>query len=159
MWFYSIFSLTFMSSVQSFPLSPSITLFCLPISSELFHVQTGNNQAFTGSSRVEWGPYLRYTCQRLFYSVGDKNTPLHTMHRFTHAQWSWEWSVTNGDRLIQWESSLCHSAWICVCAVYKEPCFYEMPPDENEVLQKKVSYFKEKKETSKLQDKKINSNI
>lgn len=31
------------------------TLFCHSIFSRLFHVQTGNNQAFTGGSRVEWG--------------------------------------------------------------------------------------------------------
>lgn len=72
--FYSI-QFYFTLSIEIFTV---FTLLCLSAFSKLFHVQTGNNQAFTGSSHVEWGPYPQYTCQRLFYGVGDKNKPIHT---------------------------------------------------------------------------------
>lgn len=81
---FSPFSLSSVSSLQSFPLSFAVTLLCLSVFSKLFHVQTGNNQAFTRSSRVEWGPHPQYTCQRLLYSVGDKHTPIHTQRTDSH---------------------------------------------------------------------------
>lgn len=64
-------------TLQNVPSPLAITLFCLSVFSGLFDAQTGNNQAFTGSSRVERGPHTQYTCQRLFYDVRDKNTTIH----------------------------------------------------------------------------------
>lgn len=124
-----LFDLIFLPCLhyRAFPSLFAVTFFCLSIFSKLFHVQTGNNQTFTGGSRVEWGPYPQYTCQRLFYSVGDKKKCTHTLRK-THSTVDWgavsyKWWQIDPVRVQSVSpETMCDVDSVCVCVCIWRSC-------------------------------------
>lgn len=166
MWFNSIFCLTSVSPLQRFPLSSAVTFFCLSIFSKLFHAQTGNNQAFTGSSRVEWGAASSIHLSNVVLQCwGQKHTHTHSaqIHTHTHSRVeSGQWQMVT-----DWssESPVCvtwNHVWggfsACVWAYCFLCCFSVMPTDESKGLQTKTDpIMKKTKKPKGVWDQKWNT--
>lgn len=110
-WFYSIVFRPAIVPSASLPHSAlphaafAVSPFCASIFSELFHVKTGNNQAFTGSTHVRTGSASSIHLSKVIFTVLEiKMCPCTRCDRLG----TWKRSVTNGDRLIQSGSRLCH---------------------------------------------------